>query len=787
MKLVYSLILLSLANIVSAQTINFGGVVRNNNSKEDLLVILSNIKDSTLVYSQNTTSNTFSIKNVEIGNYERCIISNLYKQCDTIILNQPIENDIIYLENSYQLNEIVITAKKPLIQNKNGVLKVNVENSTIMSSGTLFETLSKLPGVSYNQANGSFKLKGKDGIQIQMDGQTVYISGNELFSLLKSIPAEDVSNIEINSSPSAKYDAGGSGGIININTKKIKRQGIYIGTSLNATQGKYYKQNFGLKSQFNTKKQRFMLYYINSFNTDFENADTERQFRENYTAQNTYAKIKGNSNILNAQYENQFSKSKLLLNSSISLYKEDINQNANLNFFDNSHTLYSNVYSKQQSNNKLKNFDFGANYKMNFKKSDITLKSNYVYYNIDNSSYLISTEIPQINTFNDLQNISPNKVNLFVSQLDYNQGIDSLSHFETGLKYIYQDIDTKNNFYQNINNILTFDFDKSNRFLYKEQIFAGYFQYYKTINKFNFTLGGRLEYNPSKGFNKKNEYTLKREPTNFFPFINIAFNYSDNNNFNLSYTKRISRPRFSNLMPFTYYVDPYTQLIGNPNLKSSITNQVELQFIHKRNYIFSIAYSLINNAIYQTPIQDNMTLNTILTPINIDKKHSLSINSNLSFNFTKWWYFNINAIGFYDKISSSNNTININSNNFSGQFVTTNSFSLPKGIQFEIVTDYISSFIQGPYKTNDLFSMNASLSKSFFDNKMRVSIIGNDILGTYKVKNTSIIKNQMSGIEQTFDTQWIRLGILYKFDRGLKKKSSQDTDSTLEDIKSRIK
>lgn len=787
MKLVYSLILLSLANIVSAQTINFGGVVRNNNSKEDLLVILSNIKDSTLVYSQNTTSNTFSIKNVEIGNYERCIISNLYKQCDTIILNQPIENDIIYLENSYQLNEIVITAKKPLIQNKNGVLKVNVENSTIMSSGTLFETLSKLPGVSYNQANGSFKLKGKDGIQIQMDGQTVYISGNELFSLLKSIPAEDVSNIEINSSPSAKYDAGGSGGIININTKKIKRQGIYIGTSLNATQGKYYKQNFGLKSQFNTKKQRFMLYYINSFNTDFENADTERQFRENYTAQNTYAKIKGNSNILNAQYENQFSKSKLLLNSSISLYKEDINQNANLNFFDNSHTLYSNVYSKQQSNNKLKNFDFGANYKMNFKKSDITLKSNYVYYNIDNSSYLISTEIPQINTFNDLQNISPNKVNLFVSQLDYNQGIDSLSHFETGLKYIYQDIDTKNNFYQNINNILTFDFDKSNRFLYKEQIFAGYFQYYKTINKFNFTLGGRLEYNPSKGLKKKNEYTLKREPTNFFPFINIAFNYSDNNNFNLSYTKRISRPRFSNLMPFTYYVDPYTQLIGNPNLKSSITNQVELQFIHKRNYIFSIAYSLINNAIYQTPIQDNMTLNTILTPINIDKKHSLSINSNLSFNFTKWWYFNINAIGFYDKISSSNNTININSNNFSGQFVTTNSFSLPKGIQFEIVTDYISSFIQGPYKTNDLFSMNASLSKSFFDNKMRVSIIGNDILGTYKVKNTSIIKNQMSGIEQTFDTQWIRLGILYKFDRGLKKKSSQDTDSTLEDIKSRIK
>ena len=220
MKFFYLFISLLLTHIVSAQTVNYGGVVEYNNSQEDLLIILSNLKDSTLVYSQNTAKNSFSFKNVKTGNYERCVVSNLYNQCDTILLNQSNENEIIYLESSYQLGEVVITTKKPLIQNKNGVLKVNVENSPIMSSGTLFETLSKLPGVSYNQANGSFKLKGKDGIQIQMDGQTVYISGNELTSLLKSIPAEDVSNIEINSSPSAKYDAGGSGGIININTKK---------------------------------------------------------------------------------------------------------------------------------------------------------------------------------------------------------------------------------------------------------------------------------------------------------------------------------------------------------------------------------------------------------------------------------------------------------------------------------------------------------------------------------------------------------------------------------------
>jgi vitamin B12 transporter len=274
MKLLHLIFCLFISNIITAQTVNYSGLIRNNELQEDFLIILSNLDETTLVYSQNTLNNNFSFSNIKKGEYKRCLISNTYNKCDTILLNTSIDNDLLYIEKTHQIKEIKIVTKKPLIENRNGILKVNIENSPIMSSGNLFETLSKLPGVSYNQSNESFKLKGKDGIQIQMDGQTVYMTGNELSVLLKSIPSEDIGNIEINSSPSAKYDASGSGGIININTKKIKKQGLYLGTSFNGTQGKYYKQNFGLKSQFNTKKQRFMLYYINSFNTDFEKAAT---------------------------------------------------------------------------------------------------------------------------------------------------------------------------------------------------------------------------------------------------------------------------------------------------------------------------------------------------------------------------------------------------------------------------------------------------------------------------------------------------------------------------------
>jgi hypothetical protein len=469
----------------------------------------------------------------------------------------------------------------------------------------------------------------------------------------------------------------------------------------------------------------------------------------------------------------------------MSFYNEDITQSTNLNFFSNN-SIYSNVFSNQQSNNKLKSFDIGANYKINYKKSNLTLKLNYIYYDIKNKSYLTSMQSSFVNIFNDLQNNSPNKITLFVPQLDYHYQIDSLSHFEAGIKYVHQKINNVNNFHQNINNILVFDTNKSNGYLYKEQILASYFQYYKTIKKFDFTLGSRLEYNPSNGYDYKNDYTLKREQTNFFPFINIAYNHSDINDFNFSYSKKINRPRFGNLMPFVYYVDPFTQLLGNPNLNSSISNQFELQYIHKKNYIFSASYSIINNTIYQTPLQDNVTLNTILTPLNIDKVHSLSLNANLSFNITKWWYFNINAIGFYNKIYSNENSNNIDSKNLSTQLVTTNSFSLPKDIKFELFTDYTSPFIQGPYKTNNLFSMNASVSKSFLNNNMKVSIIGNDILKTYNIKNRSLIDNQKFNINQTFDTHWIRLSIVYKFNKGIKKGSTPN-DKTTEELKARVK
>ncbi|WP_326982144.1 outer membrane beta-barrel family protein [Chryseobacterium sp. MYb264] len=774
------LLLLCLSGFLKifSQTVEYGGKI--NTLGKEYLIILTNIQTPENSFSESTRGQNFIFKNIPLGSYKRCITASNFTKCDTILINKNLINDIIVLEGETQIKEVVISNKKPFIQSKGGVLEINVEGSPVLSNGTAFETLSKLPGVTYNYPNNSFNVKGKPGIQIQIDGQVLYMSNSEVINYLKSISSSDISDVEINSSPSAKYDASGNAGIINIKTKKTTREGYSLGASFNGTQGKYYKQNTGLRGQYNTKKSRYMLHYISSFNTDFEKASTYRDFLDTNTHQETYAKIKGSTSTLNAQYEHKYNKSNVLINSSLSFYNEQITQNTDLGFYNRNDVITSTLFSNQNSKNNLKTFDIGVNYNITNEKSKLTLKSNYIFYNIKNRSLLSTYQIPEINTYNDLQNQSPNRINIALSQIDYEIKLDSLSKFETGIKAIYQSIDSENNFFES----LVFDPDKSDQYKYNEWIFGGYAQYNKNFNKTSFTFGSRLEYNPLKGIDLENNFILRRDPINLFPFFNFSYHPSKNNSFSLSYNKRINRPRFKNLMPFVYYVDQYTRLIGNPELKPSLSHQIELQYILKNKYIFSIAYFINKNQIYQTPIQDNGDKSTILMPTNINQSNSLSFNSNITLQPLKWWNLNVSGLVLYNRIND--HVIHINSAIWSGQIAASHVFSLPKTLKLEFTTDYRTPFIQGPYKTQNLFTASIGVSQSFLDNKLKVSLVGNDLFRTYTIRNRSIIENQISNITQNFDTHWIRLGLVYKLAKGLKKDNS-NPDKLAEELKSRTR
>lgn len=785
MKKIIFILLLFIYSLVLSQRVNYGGSLQSAETKYHSIE-LKGIEGVEERYREEIKGNKFLFKDILIGKYIRTLRSDKNTVVDTLILEKEILDDRLLISKS--IEGVVISApKNKFIQMKNGIIKVNVQNNPILSSGNVFESISKLPGVSYDAINDRFKLNGNTGIRVEIDGESLLLSGNELMIYLKNLQAAEVESIEINSSPSAKYDAGSGAGIINIKTKKFKKEGVSVIANTNATKGRYFKQSTGAKAQYNIHNKSFVLRYLNSYGGDFEQANSLKGISNSLSSeQETYAKINNANHSIGGTFENRFSHSKLTLNTKLTFYNEDIQQNTDLIFKNNS-LPYSEIISRQMSDNSLRTFDVGIRYAYDFKKSSLVLRGNYIRYNTKNNALLSSKEVQNIQHFKDLENRAPNTVNAAVIQVDYTNKIDSTSTIESGLKYIFQDINNKNLFYKREINGWEYDEPKSNAYTYNEHITSAYLQYYKSFKRIDIILGSRAEFSPVYGYSSENDYHLKREELNIFPFINFSYaNQSKNHHISLSYNKKINRPNFKNLMPFVYYIDPYTKILGNAELKSNITHQLTLQYLYKQKYIFNIIYSQNRDAIYQTHIHNKATLSSMLTPVNIDKIHSIIFNANLSFNMLKWWSLNANINLFRDSIKSNDNAQNINTQSWAHQWAITNRFSLPAKINLTSGFDFISDFIQGPYKTTSFYGLSLGINRNFMNNQLRFSLTANDVFNRKEIKNHLLAQEQSYFSRQTFDSRWIRLSLTYIFDKGTKNNTSYDED-TVDKLKSRLK
>jgi len=721
---------------------------------------------------------------------KKCIIL-LFNLFSFVVFSQDdnptqIENDSI-LPIEQTMEELEIDAQRPLITIRHGVMIVDVAQSPILSSGNALETLSKLPNVSFDQASNSFSFRG-GYMKVKIDGRDLYMSENELAEYLKSIPASDIKSVEIDANPSAKHDAsGGSHAIVDIKTKKTTRQGHSLSAWTYQRQATYYSQNSGIRGQYNTKKSRFLLSYVNNYDFNIEQADIEIQFSSINTNQYTRPKVKGNTNLVRALYEYDFEKSYLVINSSAHYYGEAIRQPGDLKFYDKTtNNLTSTLLSQQNSDNNVRSFDLGAKYEINNENSKVTIKSDYFFYNIRRNSILHTTEIPAINIYNDLQNNSPYEAGLSVSQIDYEVFLDSVSKLETGAKAIYQRYTSKNDFYQ-IDNLNTsvFDTDKSGAYKSQDLVTALFTQYSRQINKFGLVGGLRGEYNPLKGTDLKNNYVLKSDKFEVFPFVNTSYVPNGNHVFNLSYNRRISRTNFKDLMPFVYYINQNSSIEGNPNLKSSFSHNIQFQYVLKGKYSFTSSYTINQKGIYQIPILNDTATSTIQTKYNLKESNLAVLSAYARFKPLSFWNIYLNALGMYRKISD--NSVNINYDNYAGEIDVTSVFTLPKGYIIQMIGKYTTPSLYGVYKSDETFKVDLAFQKSFFKRKLTTQIIGSDILKTYKLKNISKIENQYSITRQNIDTHWIRFGLIYNISKGVKKQEHDTSDDILDEFKNRAK
>jgi len=697
------------------------------------------------------------------------------------------------------LKDVTVTAKKPLLEQHADKLVMNVESSIVSAGSTAMEVLQRAPGVSIDQ-NDNISLKGKQGVQIYMDGKPTYMSQEQLANLLKNMASDQIEKIEIITNPSSRYDAAGNSGIINLVIKKNKNFGtngsLTLGGGLSLVpayaegiEGSMPKYNMSLnlnnrQGKFNTfgnvSYRAGQNYGINNFYRTLDDRTFDQE-TVRYTE----------SNGLSARVGSDFFATKnttfgVLLNANIGKWQSSEPMKNNTVIRD-SEQLSSSLFTTSSPRMAWSNITFNTNFKhvLNDKGQEITADLDYSVYDNKNRERGMITDffdqngLPVGDRLTVTSNI-PNKFNIIAAKADYSLPLaEANAKIEAGLKSSYVKSDNDIKFF----NDGAIDKGRSNHFIYTENINAAYANFNKKLNdQWNLQAGVRMEHTVSKGESLTLKEQRDRKYLNVFPSLYITHVINKNNTLNFNYSRRIDRPDYKSLNPFIFFLDPYTYELGNEYLRPQLTDAVEISHTLKQSVVTSFGYSytndyfsqIVKNArnepeILEKLIQNNP--NAEIDPTNVSFATLQNIGSRQNFNLgvsfpvkvSKWWNMNNNLSAFYAIYKGELLGDVLNVSNFGYNFFTSQNFVLAKGWNAEASMWYNSPSIDGTFAGREIYAINAGISRSLWKNKGSLRLTVNDIFATARWRGETDFGGVKMSINNIWDSRGVRATFVYRF------------------------
>ncbi|MBB2148233.1 outer membrane beta-barrel family protein [Pedobacter gandavensis] len=760
------------------------GKVLDENQKELIYAIVNlyQSKDSSLVTATLTNEQgEFSFSKALGGNYLIEVESMGYqKRFHGPFLvddkHQMIAIDNIVMEvASKQLNTVSILAKKPLIERKNGKVILNIANSTIASGNTAMEILSKAPGVTADN-EGNLSLRGKAGVSIMIDGKLTYLSTAQLSNLLRATSGNSIQNIEIISNPSAKYDAAGTGGIININLKKNSSYGTNGTLQIGGGYGNYYKSDVGITLNHSSKKVNIFGNYNYANSKDYEDLFVKRSTKaqEKLTyfdqeAKQTYFKRNNNYKAGLDYYLND----RQIIGFMASGYLNNTKSTDQIltKIGERSGGIDSIVHGDNKGKSKYQNQSYNLNYKAVLDTSGQEFNADLDYSRIRNAeqtvyqSQFVDANGTAYKTPLIFRNATPTKINILAAKIDYSYPFNNKLKLETGIKSSY--VNTDNDFQSALlqDNNWSNDPTKSNRFTYKEYINAAYAAFHKTFEEgTTMQVGLRTELTHSEGNSITLQNVLKRNYLDFFPNFSISHNLSKDHDLGFSYSRRIERPGYQALNPFIYYADLYTLSQGNPALKPEYANSFELTYGYQKKTNFTLAFIKTKDVIATTLLTDSIKKTLLLYEQNLASRSTISFNVNRPIAVTDWWNSNNDITLYYSQFSSPE-LMGAPFKNGKTTFIlnSTQTFQLHKTWNAELAANYTSEQAYGTYVAKPIYGIDLGISKSFAAERANLKFAINDVFNTREIRIKSAIPLQDYQLSQKQESRIFRLTFSYNF------------------------
>ncbi len=693
-----------------------------------------------------------------------------------------------------KLKEVVVTARKPLLEVKPDKMVVNVAGSINSSGNNALELLRKSPGVMVDQ-NENVSLLGKSGIQIYINDKKSPLSGEQLANYLKSMPSEDIERIELITQPSARYDAEGNAGIINIVLRKNQNEGYNANVALSYSQGE--KSNYSGSVNTNYKSGNVNLYGSLSY-YDNEYPNTQVIYRE----QNgmvfdqdlkTLSKSDGINYRAGVDY-NLSDKSVLGVlvhgnNNSWDWRKESRAQIGRKGSTEIDSILWSNGGNRSDNHNT----NFNVNYQLKGEKEQsLNIDADYGFFNHKNEQ-----EQPNIYTDASGEEIlqsreyfimAPSRIDIYTLKSDYEQPLWA-GKITTGLKWSKVLTDNNFNFFDVLDDVKIKDGDRSNDFAYDEQVYAAYIAYNKKVDKLGIQGGLRVEHSRTHGLLESQQDVelddVKRNYTDFFPSMGITYDLNDKNVVQLTYSRRINRPNYSSLNPFEFQLDELTYEKGNPFLTPEYTNKVQLSYTWNHMITSSAAYSHTRDLITQI-IEVGEENSAYQTHSNLASQKDISVSVSGSSPICTWWSALTNINYFYRETFGKVNQgkdASLHLNSF--QLYAQHTFTLPGDFSLEIDGYYNSpSLWGGQFVSTRQWGVNAGVQKKLFQDKATLKLAVSDIFDSQGWESYSEVGDFYLSSKGTWDSQRVRLSFSYSLGNSGVKTRQRSTG--LEDEKSRV-
>lgn len=760
-------------------------------------VLLLNPADSTLVLGTITSEEgNYLLKNVVQGNYlilgTMVGYNSAYSQ--PFALNENFSAEPLILLEGEQLKEVNISVAKPLYEQKVDRLVINVESSLVSAGGSALEILERSPGVIVNRQNNLISILGKEGVVVMINGKNNYVPIAALIQMLEGMPAENISSIELITTPPANFDAEGNAGFINIVLKKRTDLGFSGSYSLSAGYSNDFLTSNNININYRTEKIYFFGNYSYSWDGTLQVFEFYREFMQNgnlVTTQTSSERdpIQRNHNLRMGMDYQITSKTVtgFILNGYDNRWSMDA-LNTSFTTLNGSPSFYVDLLNEEVNHWK----HFGANYniKHNFTEDHfLSLDLDYLYYQDKNPTNYDNTFFDEDRNFsyNELSRSDKyTPINIFVGKLDHSFTWKALK-VETGIKGIQTHFE---------NDIVVENFDGTawltdpsltNYSELDESIYAAYGAVDVTLNeKTSVKAGLRYEYTNSQLETNTQGRVVDRQYGLFFPSLAFNRKLNDNFNLNLSWSRRITRPTFNDLAPFVILLDPNTFISGNASLQPAISNSYKFDIGYKSS-ILSFNYTDEESTIasFQERI-DEETGRLIFEAANLDFTKTMGVTLGFPLKITPWWRLqnNLNFIhqkirGFYyeDPIEFSLKILTAN---------ITQSFTISKSFTAELAGFYTSESFLGTARYDPFYRLDFGLQKKFGETGGSLKLAINDIFDSFEFRGGTNLPEQNLVTRNLFDFSAPTYTLTYSRTFGNKELKSSERKTGAEEERNRV-